>query len=361
MERKESNSGILDLMIQPAFTVKDGVVDQVNEAAKQYFVESGAAIADLLLTGKAEYAELEEGCLYLTLTVAGLPCGASVRRMEGYDVFTIEQEADQSELQAMALAAQELRIPLSNVMTVADQLFPVADDNEDAASKTQVSQINRGLFQMLRIISNMADAYRYSQQTEAQKTVTNITALYEEIFRKSGELLNQAGVQLHFENLKQDVFSLADEEKLERAVHNMISNAVKFSQKGSAIHAQLSRKNNMLLLTIQDSGNGMADEIRGNVHTRFRRQPGLEDSRFGIGLGMVMIRSAAAAHGGAVLIDHPEGCGTRITMSLPICQPTDRVVHASMLQIDYAGERDHALIELSEVLPSAAYVAKKIN
>ena len=40
---------------------------------------------------------------------------------------------------------------------------------------------------------------------------------------------------------------------------------------------------------------------------------------------------------------------------------TDRVVHASMLQIDYAGERDHALIELSEVLPSAAYVAKKIN
>ena len=117
----------------------------------------------------------------------------------------------------------------------------------------------------------------------------------------------------------------------------------------------------MLLLTIQDSGNGMADEIRGNVHTRFRRQPGLEDSRFGIGLGMVMIRSAAAAHGGAVLIDHPEGCGTRITMSLPICQSTDRVVHASMLQIDYAGERDHALIELSEVLPSAAYVAKKIN
>lgn len=361
MERKESNSGILDLMIQPAFTVKDGVIDQVNEAAKQYFVESGATIADLLLTGKSEYAELEKGCLYLTLSVAGLPCGASVRRMEGYDIFTIEQEADQSELQAMALAAQELRMPLSNVMMVADQLFPVADENEDDVAKTQVSQINRGLFQMLRIISNMADAYRYSQQTEVQKTVTNLTALFEEIFRKSGELLHHAGVQLHFENLKQDVFSLADREKLERGVHNIISNAVKFSQKGSAIYAQLSRKNNMLLLTVQDSGNGISQEIRGNVHARFRRQPGLEDSRFGIGLGMVMIRSAAAAHGGTVLIDHPAGCGTRITMSLPICQDTGRMVHTSKLWIDYAGERDHALIELSDVLPSAAYVAKKIN
>jgi K+-sensing histidine kinase KdpD len=141
----------------------------------------------------------------------------------------------------------------------------------------------------------------------------------------------------------------------------MISNAVKFSQKGSAIHAKLSQKDNMLFLTVQDSGNGISGEIRSNVHSRFRRQPGLEDSRFGIGLGMVMIRSAAAAHGGTVLIDHPEGCGTRITMSMTISQTKDSMVHASTLHIDYAGERDHSLIELSDVLPSAMYTAKKIN
>lgn len=361
MEQKESNSGILDLMIQPAFTVKDGVVERINEAAQQYFVESGTPIADLLLTGKTEYQQLQEGCLYLTLSVAGLPCGVSVRRMDGFDIFTIEQEADQSELQAMALAAQELRTPLSSVMTVADQLFPVVDENADPAVQTQVSQINRGLFQMLRIISNMSDAYRYSQQVESQKAVTNITAVVREIFEKSADLLQHAGVQMNFENLKQDVFSLADREKLERAILNIISNAVKFAPKGSCINAQLSRRNNMLFLTVQDSGSGIAGEIRGNVHTRFLRQPGLEDSRFGIGLGMVMIRSAAAAHGGTVLIDHPQGCGTRITMSMAIRQDTDSMVRSSMLQIDYAGDRDHALIELSNVLPSTPYSAKKIN
>lgn len=361
MEHKESNSGILDLMIQPAFTVKAGVVDRINEAAQQYFVEVGTPIDELLLTGKSEYRQLQEGCLYLTLSIAGLPCGASVRKMEEFDIFTIEQEADQSELQAMALAAQELRIPLSGVMTVADQLFPVTDENADAAVQTQVAQINRGLFQMLRIISNMSDAYRYSQQTESKKTVVNITSTVNEFFQKSTDLLSSAGVQLHFENLKQDVFSLADREKLERAIYNMISNAVKFSQKGSAIHAKLSQKDNMLFLTVQDSGNGISGEIRSNVHSRFRRQPGLEDSRFGIGLGMVMIRSAAAAHGGTVLIDHPEGCGTRITMSMTISQARDSMVHASTLHIDYAGERDHSLIELSDVLPSAMYTAKKIN
>lgn len=361
MERKEPNSGMLDLMIQPAFTVKDGVIDRVNEAARQYFLEAGTQIADLLLTGKSEYRELEEGCLYLTLSVSGLPCGASVRRIDGLDIFTIEQEADQSELQAMALAAQELRAPLSSVMAVADRLFPVTDTDNDPVVQTQVSQINRGLFQMLRVIGNMSDAYRYSQQTETKMVVMNVTSFMEEIFQQSAELLRHGGTELCFTNLEQTVFSLADREKLERAVHNIISNAVKFAQKGSRIDARLSRRNNMLYLTVQDSGNGIAQEVRSNVHSRFRRQPGLEDNRFGIGLGMVMIRSAASAHGGTVLIDHPEGCGTRLTMSMAIQQDTDSMLRASTLQVDYAGERDHTLIELSDILPSFLYASKKIN
>ena len=56
MEHKKSNSGILDLMIQPAFTVKAGVVDRINEAAQQYFVEAGTPIDELLLTGKSHAA-----------------------------------------------------------------------------------------------------------------------------------------------------------------------------------------------------------------------------------------------------------------------------------------------------------------
>lgn len=117
----------------------------------------------------------------------------------------------------------------------------------------------------------------------------------------------------------------------------------------------------MLYLSVQDSGEGMRPEVQGSIHARFRRKPGLEDSRFGIGLGMVMIRSAAAAHGGTVLIDHPEGCGTRLTMSIAIRQNTDNVVRSNVLRVDYAGERDHPLLELSEVLPVELYRTERIN
>lgn len=358
MEQKEPTAGILNLMVQPTFTVQDGVIALVNTAAEGYMLTPGMPIGDLLHTGAEEYGAFSQGCLYLTLSIAGTPCGASVRRMGAYDVFTLEQEAEQAELQAMALAAQELRGPLSNVMSVADRLFPLTDEEERPETKDQVSRINRGLFQMLRIVSNMSDAYRYCQQSEPRMSVQNLTAVIGEIFDKAIPMLAHAGVSLCFTNLPKAVFSLADTEKLERGILNILSNAVKFSPKGSSIEAKLSQQGNRLYLTVQNTAD---NELRSNVHTRFQRQPRLEDSRFGIGLGMVLIRSAAAVHGGTVLIDQPQEGGTRITMTMAIRQASDNMLRSSGLSIDYAGERDHLLIELSDVLPPALYESENIN
>lgn len=361
MERDESTVDIINLMLQPAFTVRDGVIDLVNEAAQKYTLEAGANISDMLATGAVEYRELGEGCLYLTLSVSGILCGASVRRMKDFDLFTLEQESDDTELQAMALAAQELRTPLSSIMTVADQLFPVTDTENNAVVQEQISRINRGLFQMLRIVSNMSDAYRYSQQVEQRQSVVELTGFLDEVFEKMSAMLRKANIELCFENWNRPIHTLAETEKLERAIYNILSNAVKFSGKGGKIEARLTCRDQMVYLSVHDSGEGIRAEVQGNIHARFRRKPGLEDNRFGIGLGMVLIRSAAAAHGGTVLIDHPDGEGTRLTMSIAIRQKTENLVRSSALRVDYAGERDHPLLELSEVLPAELYRTERIN
>lgn len=359
MEQLKNISGMLDLMVRPAFCVNDGKIAAVNQGALSRLIHIDTPIRELLLTGREEYSEFTDGCLYLTLDLNGQKTGASVTKQNGFDVFILEQDADQAELHAMALAAQELREPLSGVMTVADRLFPVI--SEEIGTQEQVARINRGLFQMLRIISNMSDAARYQQETERILEVRDVTAILEEVFRNSAALTDQTDIQVRFQNLPHQVLTLVDAEKLERAVYNILSNAMKFTPKGGRIEASLTQRGRMLYLTVQDSGSGVDPAIRSCIHSRYLRQPGVEDGRFGIGLGMVLIRAAAAAHGGTVLMEHPEGCGARITMTMEIRQDTAGSLRSNILKVDYAGERDHGLIELADALPTAVYKKENIN
>lgn len=355
MEHIDDTIRMLDLITEGAFCVKDGVILQVNDAARKRGITAGTPLDGLLLTGAREYAEFTGGCLYLTLNLASTACGASVTRMKDWDVFLLEQDAELAQLQAMALAAQELRGPLTSVMAVADRLFPMPESAETPDSANQVARINRGLFQLQRIICNMSDAYRYSQDIPAQMETQNICSIFEEVFQKAAPLIRQAGITLHYTGLSEPIYCLIDGEKLERAVHNILSNAVKFAPRGSTVEASLTRKDDMLFLCVHDGGDGFPQQVRSNPYERYRREPGLEDSRFGLGLGMVLIRAAATIHGGTVLMEQSAEQGNRLTMTLAIRQSSGSMVRTPVFRVDYASERDHPLLELSDCLPASVY------
>ena len=359
MDKFQTVFGMLDLMQRPAFCVQNQTVIKVNPAAAPFLIETGSNVTALLHTGAEEYADFEGGCLYLTLSIAGNTLGASVVRMGEVDIFTIQQDDVDPQLQALALAARELREPLSNVMTMTDQLFPTLD-GDNTKAQDQISRINRGLFQMLRILGNMSDAERYRADTGMRQEVRDITALLEEVFHRGTALAAHAGVTLQYSGHPESVYTLTDAAKLERMVLNILSNALKFTPAGGTITAKLIRRGNRMYLSVADSGSGIAENLRGDLFSRYNREVTVEDSRYGLGLGMVLIHSAATVHGGTVLVDHPEGTGTRITVSLAIRQ-SDTTVRSPRMRIDYAGERDHGLIELSDVLPAELYRKDMIN
>lgn len=352
MEQRNHETQLLKLMGRPAFFVADGYVTQVNAEAASFHIAPGMAIADLLLTGAEEYAALGDGCLYLTLSVDEAHMGASVTRLGVCDVFCLEELDDNHELQSLALAARELRRPLDTVMRTTEQLFPVSGLEDDPDTRDQVSRINKGLYQILRVIGNMANAGDYTVSRGRMETVS-ITAALDEIFAKAAVLVAHTDRTLHFENHPETIYCLTDLERLERAVLNMISNAVKFSDSGSSIHAALTRRGTKLYLSVSDSG-GKDTQIPVDVFTRYQRKLYLENKDFGIGLGMVLIRAAAAAHGGAVLIDRLPDGGTRVTMSMTIHR-NNAQLRFNPLTLDYCSERDHSLVELSDILPDELY------
>ena len=310
-------------------------------------------VLPLIVSGKEEYEAFRGGCLYLTLTIAGNTQGAAVTRINGTDIFIADQETELRELQVLALAAQELRMPMSNVILSADQLTPMQEDGKAA---DYMARLNRGMAQMLRLVGNMSDALRYSQGARLQ--LRNLSAVLEEIFDRAQSLVEHTGVTLHYSGLSQDVYTMTEPEQLERAVNNLISNALKFTPAGGTLEASLRRSGRLLRLTLQDSGSGIAEGVLHSVFSRYLRQPSLEDSRYGLGLGLVLVRAAAANHGGTVLIDQP-GKGTRVTMTIAIRENAETLLRSKVLTVDYAGERDHGLIELSGQLPADLYRFRK--
>ncbi len=355
MEEKKDQFAMLELMLRPAFWVQKNTIVRVNRAAEGLFLAPGADIGPMLSTGGEEYAAFTEGCLYLQLSLGGRSWGASVTRMGDGDIFLLDQESDEGELRAMALAARELREPLNSLIAITGGLLPQSLPQQDARVDDLMARMSRSLYQMQRILGNMSDA-GYPAAPHHQET-RNLCQVFSDIFEKAGALVEAAGATLHYEGLTGEVFGLIDQQQMERAVLNILSNALKFMPKGGAIQAKLTRRDSVLRLSVLDSGSGIAENVLSNVFSRYLRQPPLEDSRYGLGLGMVMIRTAATSHGGTVLIDRPGDAGTRVTLTMQLRQSSTPKVHTFFT--DITGGRDQGLIELSDCLPVSVYENEK--
>jgi len=351
MEQANHQNPLLDMMERPAFYVRDGVVVQANHPAKQRLINVGDKIDGILGIDMDAYNAYTGGYLYLTVRTADTPCGCTVTRTEDGDLFTLDLESDYTHMQALALAAQKLATPLSDAMNLADSL--------QASTRTakQAAQIRRALYQLQRIICNMSDLPRYDHRISYTPEAMDLNAVFSEIMEKIGAALDHTKYQLHYTGLMQIVMGYADREMLERAVSNLISNAIKFSPENSTITAKLTRNGNTLSFTVTDEGAGVMSSVPANLFQRYLREPSIEDGRHGIGLGLSLIRAVAANHGGTLLIDQPEGKGTRATMTMSIEQNEQNSFHTPILlpTSDYAGGWDHALLELSEVLDANAY------
>ncbi len=350
MNQQNLQPDMLDLLPQPAFYVQDGVITRVNQAATQKLLTPGTQVAAILQTGADEYSQFSGGSLHLTVTTEGTEAGATVTRIGDKDVFVLDQSGESEVFTALSLAAQELREPLSTIMTTSERLFPAFKESANDNVSRQLSQFNQGLYKMLRLIGNMSYAGRYSKSGAYMQTC-NIRMYFEELTDTAELLIAKSGRTIVYHGLETDLFCLVNQEQLERAYYNLLSNAVKFSPEGAAIHVTLSRNGRKLFLTVE---NPKDDYTGKDFFTSFLREPGINDGRCGLGLGMVLVRAVARSHEGTVLVEQTDSTA-KVTMTLCINQKTTTAVRSPILRVDYAGERDHGLLELSDALPPEAY------
>lgn len=327
---------LLALTNRPAFCVEDGTVTAANDAARSRQILPGDPVEPLLASGGEALSEFTQGFLCLTLALPGQQVSATVTALGQRRIFTLEPEQTAEEFHLLSLASQELRAPLSDVMAMVESL---------PAEPEQLAGINRGLHRLLRLIGNM------SPHPTPRMELMDVNELLRELWDKTLPACEVRGIRFRFTPSPVPVYSCVDGELLNRAIYNLLSNAIKFS--GGELELQVSQHRQSYRISLRDTG-GSLPALGQDPFARFLREPGLGDPSWGMGLGMRLVRSAAQAHGGTVLMDEPPGGGIRVTLTLPMRQNLSHL-SGPRLRVSYTGERDPMLVELSDVLPDSFY------
>ena len=332
---------------QPVFCVREGRIEDANHAARGRLVPIGEPVEPLLVTGKREYRDLQEGWLYLTATIQETTYKVTVQKIGQWDIFTLEPEEISGELRVLSLASQKLRTPLGGLFATVEHLSDSISGEENEKS---LALIRRNLYQILRQVQNM-DAGTRCLQEPPRLELWDVTVLVREIFEKLDQYCREAGCVLSYTGPAAPAYSLVDPVQLEDTINKILSNSLCHGAKGT-ITAKLTRRSNTLYLTVQDPPGETAPEFGGNIFTQYLREPVYEPGQAGLGLGLSIISAFASSHGGTVLLE-PKKKGMRLTLSLPMRQ--EELVRTPTLRPDLTGGQDIALVELSELLPWELY------
>jgi histidine kinase len=114
---------------------------------------------------------------------------------------------------------------------------------------------------------------------------------------------------------------IQDERKLRRVVINLLTNAAKFTERGT-IAVSVHQRNNLVGISVADSGIGMAQEFLSRIFEEFERiEPRGERPREGTGLGLSICRRFAMLMSGEVTVESSPGKGSTFTLSIPVVHP----------------------------------------
>lgn len=341
------------MFTHPVFLVKDGIITDANQQALDLQIPKGASVNQILDAGKEEYNTFSGQTMSLTVMLNSTPFMCAVVRVEDEDIFHILSGGESTELRAMALASQHLRDPLTNILALVDALHPQHLEEQSPKHAKMVAQLQQNLHRVLRTVGNMSDTGSCVGRTFGMETV-NIPAVISDALETAKNLLDDGRIVLKIKPCSGNCNGIADRDYLERAVYNLISNAVKYSPAGSTVHVNLQASTNKVMLTVENDCPNFTADMAGSIFFRYRRAPSVTDGGSGLGLGIPMVQAVASMHKGSLLMTLPKPGKVRFCLTIPV-RTDSNSLRSPILRPDYSGEHDHSLIELSDILSENNY------
>lgn len=313
--RADLEAGLLRwrVMTPPEFTqADDEAVDELLRRGvctpyqKEYYRKNGSRVPILIGSALFDSAGPTWVCFVQDMS--------RVRRVEEE-----LRDADRRKDEFLATLAHELRNPLAPIRNAVQVLKVKGPQDPDLIWGRDV--IDRQVGQMARLLDDLLDVSRITRKKlELRRSRVSLATVMEIALETSRPLIDQMRHALVVNLPPQPVTLDADTTRLAQVFSNLLNNAAKYSDPGSRIWLTAERRDNELVVSVKDTGIGIAVDRLWHVFEMFSQEkPALERAQGGLGIGLSLVRGLVELHSGSVEArSEGVGKGSEFIVRLPV-------------------------------------------
>ncbi len=207
---------------------------------------------------------------------------------------------------------------LNDSVAAADLLARRLSQSDNPEELRYLAMLRHDQFRMLRVAENMSELAAIGLgEAVVDARVLDMNTLCADLCRTVAALVGEEKPAPEFVPGSGVVSVLGDSGKLEWMLLNILSNSLTHCGKEDSLRVVLSRRDDQVIITVEDSGSGIGDSVLPTVFEDYLREAELPEVGRGAGLGLSVAAGIAETHGGSLLVTAaPEG-GTRVLVRLP--------------------------------------------
>ncbi len=230
------------------------------------------------------------------------------------DLLDRLHEAFKRERQFIGDVAHELKTPLATQRSGLEVTLSKSRTYEEYKKALSEAIIDNN--QISTTLKNILDlAWSEAESTKTNGEIFNLSSLIEELKDIVSKMAVQKQIVIEG-HIESNIYSIGKQDKLGRAILNILDNAIKYTQEKGAVSISLTKRRGHALVKIKDTGVGISPEDLPHIFERFYRGA-KTDKTFGSGLGLAIAQSIINVHKGDLNVASTLSKGTTVTITLP--------------------------------------------
>jgi signal transduction histidine kinase len=267
--------------------------------------EGGGALERALALGAADY-----------IVKPVSPAAVAARVRGAVERRRLARELDELRANYTSMLVHDLRSPLTLLHGYV-QLFQIRSEGLSAQQRRYVASMREACNRMIGLITEILDIEKLEAgMLVLQRQPVEVAGLVAELVERLRPVAVQQSIELTFAVNGRPREVSADPVRLEQVVMNLLTNALKFTPAGGAVHVEVSGQPLGLEVSVSDTGPGITAEELPRLFEKYS-QTSTGATKPGTGLGLVIARHLVDAHGGRIWVESAPGGGARFAFTLP--------------------------------------------